>query len=101
VIKTRLRYCVYDPDPNGNDRYYVRKSGRPKIRIRESFEDTKGNITPEFMKAYFDALAVLDGTKAAPKTPRDKTFSGLSISIFARPHLRSTTTPRSPISAAS
>jgi integrase len=74
VIKTRLRYCVFDPDPNGNDRYYVRKPGRPKIRIRESFEDAKGNITLEFMRAYFDALAVLDGTKATPKTPREKTF---------------------------
>jgi site-specific recombinase XerD len=74
MIKTRLRYCVYDPDPNGNDRYYVRRSGRPKIRIRESFEDARGNITPEFMKAYFEALAVLDGAKPAPKTPREKTF---------------------------
>jgi integrase len=74
MIKTRLRYCVFDPDPNGNDRYYVRKAGRPKIRIREPFEDAGGNITPEFMKAYFDALATLEGVKAPPKTPREKTF---------------------------
>lgn len=39
MIKTRLRYCVFDPDPNGNARYYVRKPGRAKIRIREPFED--------------------------------------------------------------
>jgi len=73
MIKTRLRYCVFDPDHNGNDRYYVRRPGRPKIRIREPFEDAGGNITPEFMKAYFDALATLDGAKAPPKLPREKT----------------------------
>ena len=74
MIKTRLRYCVFDPDPNGNERYYVRKPGRAKIRIRANFQDASGNITPEFMKAYFDALATLDGVKVPPKTPREKTF---------------------------
>ena len=74
MIKTRLRYCVFDPDPNGNPRYYIRKPGRAKIRIREPFEGPDGNITPEFMKAYFDALASLDGAQPAPKVPREKTF---------------------------
>ncbi|MGY4411953.1 site-specific recombinase XerD [Bradyrhizobium sp. LB7.1] len=74
MIKTRLKYCVFDPDPNGNPRYYIRKPGRPKIRIREPFEGVDGNITAEFMKAYFDALAQLDGVKTAPKLPREKTF---------------------------
>ena len=75
MIKTRLRYCVYDPDPNGNDRYYVRRSSRPKIRIRETFQDASGNVTPEFMKAYFEALSALDGKPAAaPTMPREKTF---------------------------
>src|SRR3954452_11039977 len=74
MIKTRLRYCVFDPDPNGNARYYVRRPGRAKIRIREPFEDARGNISPEFMKAYFDALATLDGAKAPPKLPRETTF---------------------------
>jgi site-specific recombinase XerD len=74
LIKTRLKFCVFDPDPNGNVRYYVRKPNRKKIRIRESFEDATGTITPEFMKAYFDALAALDGVKPAPKLPREKTF---------------------------
>ena len=27
MIKTQLKYCIFDPDPNGNDRYYVRKPG--------------------------------------------------------------------------
>lgn len=74
MIKTRLRYCVFDPDPNGNARYYVRKPGRPKIRIREAFEGDDGNITLQFMQAYCDALAALDGAKLLPKTPREKTF---------------------------
>jgi integrase len=82
MIKTRLKYCVFDPDPNGNDRYYVRKPGRNKIRIRETFEDAGGRITPDFMKAYFDALAVLDGAKAPPKTPREKTFFWLVDQYF-------------------
>jgi integrase len=82
MIKTRLRYCVYDPDPRGNDRYYVRKAGRPKIRIRAPFDDTAGNITSEFMRAYFDALAALDGEKPPPKAPREKTFFWLVDQYF-------------------
>jgi integrase len=74
MIKTRLRYCVFDPDPNGNPRYYIRKPGRPKIRIREPFEGPDGNVTPEFTEAYFDALASLDGAQPTPKVPREKTF---------------------------
>jgi hypothetical protein len=75
MIKTRLKYCVFDPDPNGNDRYYVRKPGHKKIRIRETFEDAGGRITPAFMKAYFEALETLDEKPAAPpKTPREKTL---------------------------
>jgi integrase len=82
MIKTRLRYCVFDPDPNGNARYYVRRPGRSKIRIREPFEDANGNITPEFMKAYFDALASFDGAKVPPKVPREKTFFWLVDQYF-------------------
>ena len=77
MMKTRLKFCVYDPDPNGNPRYYVRKVGRLKIRIREPFEDSSGTITPEFMKAYFDALANLDGAAPVLKAPREKTFDWL------------------------
>jgi site-specific recombinase XerD len=77
MIETRLKYCVYDPDPRGNPRYYVRKPGHKKIRIREIFEDREGRITPEFMKAYFGALEALDGKRPPPKTPREKTFHWL------------------------
>lgn len=80
MIKTRLRYCVYDPDPAGNPRYYVRnlRKSRKKVRIRETFEASDGTITPEFMKAYFEALASLDQERpAATKAPREKTFNWL------------------------
>ncbi|MFT4115609.1 tyrosine-type recombinase/integrase [Bradyrhizobium sp.] len=83
MIKTRLKYCVFDPDPNGNDRYYVRKPGRPKVRIRQTFEAADGTITPEFMKAYFAALEKIDGqADAPPKTPREKTFYWLVDQYF-------------------
>jgi integrase len=73
MIKTRLKHCVFDPDPNGNPRYYVRKPGHKKIRIREKFEGANGHITAEFMKAYFEALEILDVRLAAPP-PREKTL---------------------------
>lgn len=74
MIKTRLRYCVYDPDPRGNHRYYVRVPGRKKIRIRERFEDENGDITPEFMTAYWAARSE---TTPAAKPPREDTFNWL------------------------
>lgn len=63
--KTRLKYLVYDPDPRGNERYYVRKPGCKKIRIRALFTDPAGNITREFMDEYW---AALEG-KALEKRP--------------------------------
>jgi integrase len=86
MIKTRLKYCVFDPDPNGNARYYVRKPGRPKIRIKEPFEDREGKITQEFMKAYFTALEAMEGKSAvAAKPPREKTFYWLVDQYFRSP----------------
>jgi integrase len=85
MIQTRLKFCVYDPDPNGNPRYYVRKAGRAKIRIREPFEDAGGNVTAEFMSAYFDALGTLDRVPQAPKLPREKTFNWLVTQYFHSP----------------
>lgn len=86
MINTRLKYCVFDPDPNGNPRYYVRKPGRTKIRIRESFEGPDGRITEAFMKAYFTALAAIDGkTPATATPPRDKTFNWLVDQYYRSP----------------
>jgi integrase len=74
VIKTRLKYCVSDPDPRGNPRFYLRKPGHRKVRIRATYDEAIG-ITPEFMKAYFEALEKLDGKgSAAPTLSREKTF---------------------------
>lgn len=75
MIKTRLRYCVFDPDPNGNERYYVRKPGQKKLRIRERFEDENGNITKEFMAAYWAALA--SAPIVQTKALREETFDWL------------------------
>jgi integrase len=75
MIKTRLKYCVFDPDPNGNPSYYVRKPGHKKIRIRETFEDAEGRITPAFMKAYFEALESIEGKLLeTPTVWREQTF---------------------------
>lgn len=75
MIKTRLKYCLFDPDRNGNDRYYLRKPGHKKIRIYETFADANGNVTPEFMTAYWKALEHVDGkAPAPPQAPREKTF---------------------------
>ncbi|MEC9343251.1 MAG: tyrosine-type recombinase/integrase [Pseudomonadota bacterium] len=75
MIKTRLKYCVFDPDRHGNPRYYVRVPGRPKIRIRETFEDHAGNVTEAFMSAYRAALN--DAGEAKPARPRQDSFRWL------------------------
>lgn len=86
MIDTRLKYCVFDPDPNGNPRYYVRKPGHTKIRIRVPFEGPDGRITEAFMKAYFAALAAIDGKAPAPATPpREKTFNWLVDQYYRSP----------------
>jgi integrase len=80
MMKTELRYLVHDPDRRGNDRYYVRLKGRRKLRIRQPFKDENGNITQDFMTAYWAALAELRGEAAAPEkknTPRQDTFNWL------------------------
>ncbi|MDK4714688.1 hypothetical protein [Rhizobium sp. CNPSo 4039] len=79
MMKTELRHLVHDPDKRGNDRYYVRIKGRPKIRIRETFKDAKGNITREFMAAYWAAMAALQSEQAPkkPELPREETFNWL------------------------
>ncbi|MCF3643002.1 site-specific integrase [Rhizobium sp. TRM95111] len=79
-MKPVLRYLVFDPDPRGNERYYVRMKGRRKIRIREPFRDADGAITDEFMAAYRAAIAALKGETAAaakPNLPREETFEWL------------------------
>lgn len=36
-VRVDFPYLVYDPDENGNDRYYVRMKGKPKIRIKAKY----------------------------------------------------------------
>lgn len=83
MIKTRLRYCVYDPDPRGNARYYVRKKGHKKVRIHEKFDDDRGNITKAFMNAYWAALASIDNSEPSEQRgPRQDTFDWLVEQYF-------------------
>lgn len=83
MIKTRLKFCVFDPDRFGNDRYYVRKPGSKKIRIRERFADKDGNVTREFMAAYWTALNGLSAGNPQPAPlPREKTFRWLTDQYF-------------------
>ena len=89
MIETRLKHCVFDPDQRGNPRYYVRKPGHKKIRIRATYEDANGRVTPEFMKAYFEALAVMEGkAPAPPPTPREATFYWLVDQYYRSPEFR-------------
>lgn len=82
-MKTALRYLTYDPDPRGNERYYVRlKVGEryKKRRIRQPFKNEAGDIHPDFMVAYWAALEELRGSvpvNDAPTPPREDTFNWL------------------------
>lgn len=89
-MKTQLRYCVHDPDRNGNDRYYVRLKGR-KVRIHETFKDEKGEITKPFMTAYWAALDDLRGSTAvrAPETPREDTWDWFCDQYYRSPKFKS------------
>jgi integrase len=71
-VRVDLPYLMADKDRHGNDRLYVRKHGKGKVRIRE----TPG--TAAFTKAYAAALERLDieehgntrGARTAPGTLR-------------------------------
>ncbi|MBB5044037.1 tyrosine-type recombinase/integrase [Shinella fusca] len=87
-MKAVLRYLVYDPDPRGNERYYVRMKGRPKIRIRETFRNAEGEITDEFMAAYKAAIASLkqEGPQVSRRTPAPEgTFEWLFDQFYRSP----------------
>jgi len=83
-MKTELRYLLHDPDKRGNDRYYVRKRGMRKIRIRQIFKDAEGTITPEFMADYRAAIARLNGgaVEQKPRGLREETFNWLFAQYY-------------------
>jgi integrase len=94
-MKTELRYLVHDPDEKGRDRFYVRLKigGRfRKKRIRQPFKDASGEITQDFMLAYFAALVELRGDAtseeaAKPQAPviREETFNWLFDQYYRSP----------------
>jgi integrase len=49
AVRVDFPYLVYDPDQAGNDRYYVRMKGKPKIRIKAKFG------TEAFNAEYWEA----------------------------------------------
>ncbi len=75
-----LKYCSYDPDRHGNDRWYARRRINGKLR-KERIEaelPATGIPSPEFMAAYWSALARLESAPAtASSTPRESTFAWL------------------------
>ena len=58
-MKVRHKYLVNDPR-NGRDRYYVRKTGYPKVRLKSPFN------TPAFWLEYNNALRKLETLSKAP-----------------------------------
>ena len=81
MVELSLRYVVMDVDRHGNTRYYFRKKGFPKVRLR----GIPGSR--EFMDAYNDALTNHVGTiRIAPKDPNS--FEFLCNSYFRSPTFR-------------
>ncbi|WP_234905822.1 tyrosine-type recombinase/integrase [Affinirhizobium pseudoryzae] len=86
---------MHDPDEKGRDRFYVRLKigGRfQKKRIRQPFKDAAGEITQDFMLAYFAAITELRGDAAGeeaakPKAPviREETFNWLFDQYYRSP----------------
>lgn len=68
-MKIKLKYVSDDRDRHGNVRLYFRRRGEPKLRL----PGPQGS--PEFLKAYADALAGKLAPKAAPQG-RAKPASG-------------------------
>lgn len=85
MISARLKYLVVDRDRHGNARYYLRKPGQKKIRIRAPFEDGSG-ITQEFMEAYWQAFE--KKVPSASKTLRAETFNWLVDQFYRSPAFR-------------
>jgi integrase/recombinase XerD len=69
MVKFPLRYVVKDADRHGNERYYYRRKGFPKIRLR-GIPGSK-----EFMEAYSNALADRVGT--VPRVKDSNSFEYL------------------------
>ena len=61
-MKVELEHLIQDRDRHGNVRYYVRIRPKGKIRLRGS------RARAEFMEAYKDAVAKLQGQKKKPKS---------------------------------
>ena len=85
MITFKLRYVIEDVDRHGNVRFYLRRIGRKKIRLR----GTPG--TPEFNAAYAAALAAQEATLWEPevgKTPTPNTWRWLCLGYLKSAEFR-------------
>ncbi|BBF94915.1 tyrosine-type recombinase/integrase [Blastochloris tepida] len=76
----RLRFVTVDVDRHGNVRYYFRRPGQPKVRLR----GVPGSA--EFMAGYADALAGVAPTTPPPRRtrkPQAGTLRWLAAEYFA------------------
>lgn len=76
----KLKYLSSDVDANGNARYYVRKPGEKKIRLRKPFG------SPEFIAEYNDAMT----GKIKPKQHGLPKLSTESLEWLVREFYKST-----------
>lgn len=77
MTQSRLKFVSPDRDRNGNIRYYVRRCGKPKIRIKEPFEDENGCITEAFMAAYRLAISGKVPSQSKPRRKIERSFNWL------------------------
>lgn len=78
MASIKLKYVTTDVDGNGNARYYFRRPGQRKLRLR----GLPGS--EEFMRAYQSALAGENKPKdARRKAPAKGTFAALCMAYYA------------------
>lgn len=80
MVKVDYKYLIMDKDRYDTKRYYVRKPGQRKIRLRQPFN------TPAFRQEYDDAM---NGKVFAPATRSSKIVEGSAASL-CRSYYKST-----------
>jgi integrase len=85
MITFKLRYVIEDVDRHGNVRFYFRRKGRKKFRLR----GTPG--TPEFNAAYAEALAAQETPifeTAVGQAAKPNTWRWLCLRYLKSPEFR-------------
>lgn len=79
MAQVRYKYLISDTDRHGNKRWYVRKPGQRKIRLREE------PGTPEFVVAYKKALETLPEPKRGRAQIKPHSLQWLILRYYASP----------------